>query len=289
MSSSSSSSSSASGSAAEADNAKEPEATKDVDAEVIASGSSSASGSASSSESEKKKKKKKKKPKKEKKKKGKKKKNKKDKKGKKKGKKEKGKKAKKGKTQGKRKQNNLGSSSNQFGKFGIIKVEDFFGKKPEFLLWAMEVKKENTDQMGQMMQRDLFKEFVEDYNTATMPHKKYYNLQSWDNSQTAKRDKKSRGEAADEARQIALTSFDDELARKEEFKHLQAKKHEQSINDEVRKLRANKEKVNEMRHQDHLRVHMDMMNRSGNTDVADKIAKRLDPTKDEFGRPLRRE
>jgi len=167
-------------------------------------------------------------------------------------------------------------------------VEDFFNKKPEFLLWAMEVKKENTDQMGQMMQRDLFKEFVEDYNTATMPHKKYYNLGSWDNEQSAKRQKKNRGAEADEARQLALTSFDDELARKEEFKHLQAKKHEQSINDEVRKLRANKEKVNEMRHQDQLRVHMDQLNRVGATKLADNIAGRLDASKDEFGRPLRR-
>merc|ERR1719247_2884932 len=95
---------------------------------------------------------------------------------------------------GKKKQTNMGASSNQFGKYGVIKVEDFFNKKPEFLLWAMEVKKVNTDAMGQMQMRDLFKEYVEDYNTATMPTKKYYNLQNWDSEMSVKRQKKHRGE-----------------------------------------------------------------------------------------------
>lgn len=229
----------------------------------------------------KKKKKDKKKDKKKKKaKKDKKKKKKKDKKGKK-GKKEKAGKKKKGKAQ-----NTLGSSSNQFGKFGVIKVEDFFNKKPEFLLWALEVKKENTDQMGQMMQRDLFKEFVEDYNTATMPHKKYYNVEAWDREMSNKRQKKNTGDEMSAAAKASLTSFDDESARKEEFKHLQAKKQEQALNDEVRKLRANKDKVQEMRNQDQLRTHMDQLNRQGNTKEAEKIAKRLDHTVDDFGRKL---
>ena len=32
---------------------------------------------------------------------------------------------------------------------GIIKAEDFFSKKPEFMLWAQEVRKVNTDVLGQ--------------------------------------------------------------------------------------------------------------------------------------------
>merc|ERR1739848_875363 len=131
-----------------------------------ASVSGSGSGSDSDSESEEDKKKKKAKKKKKEKKDKKKKKGKKDKKDKKKGKKDK--KAKKGK---KKKPKNMGAASNQFGKYGVIKVEDFFNKKPEFLLWAMDFKKMNTDDMGQVQMRDLFKEYVEDYNTATMPSK----------------------------------------------------------------------------------------------------------------------
>jgi hypothetical protein len=249
-----SSSSSSSSSSDDAEDKKDKE-----DAEVIGSGSGSDSDSDSDSDDKKNKDKKKKKEEKtdskKKKKKDKKKKGKKDKKGKKKGKKEK-------KAKGKKKKN-VGASSNQFGKFGVIKVEDFFNKKPEFLAWAMEVKKENTDSMGQMQMRDLFKEYVEDYNTATMPSKKYYNLHDWDQAMANKRHKKNKGDEMTEAQRASLASFDDETARYEEMKHLQAKKRDQQINDEVRRLRSNKDKVADMREQDAMRTHRDHLNKGG--------------------------
>merc|ERR1711976_600660 len=96
--------------------------------------------------------------------------------------------------------------------------------------------------MGQMKMRELFKEFVEDYNTATMPSKKYYDLKAWDNAQTNKRSKKLKGGEMSEAQRISLASFDDERARREEIKHLQAKKQEEMLNSEVGKLREDKKK-----------------------------------------------
>merc|ERR1712187_310881 len=117
-----------------------------------------------------------------------KKKQKKEKKGKKKGKK--GKKNKKEKS--KAKAGERDAVSNQFGKYGVIKAEDFFNKKPEFLSWSMEVKKVNTDMLGQMQMRDLFKEYIEDYNTATMPSEKYYDLKTWDDKMSLKRQKRTR-------------------------------------------------------------------------------------------------
>merc|ERR1712099_184872 len=105
----------------------------------------------------------------------------------------KGKKGKKDKKKGKA--GDRDAVSNQFGKYGVIKSEDFFAKKPEFLAWASEIKKENTDEMGQMKMKDLFKEFIEDYNTATMPSKKYYSLQDWDRMQTNRRSKKISGDS----------------------------------------------------------------------------------------------
>merc|ERR1712113_704517 len=112
------------------------------------------------------------------------------------GKKDKDKKKKKKKDKGKKekkKKANRDAVSNQFGKYGYIKQEDFFNKKPEFLMWATEIKHENTDEMGQMKMRELFKEFVEDYNTATMPSRKYYDLKAWDDAMTKKRQKKNKG------------------------------------------------------------------------------------------------
>merc|ERR1711972_903493 len=124
--------------------------------------------------------------------------------------------------------------------------EDFFNKKPEFLLWAMEVKKSDTDAMGQMKMKDLFKEFIEDYNTATMPSKKYYSLQDWDRIQNNKRSKVLRGADTGDAQRTSIASFDDERARKEEIKYLQAKKVEEQIQGEVDRMRGDRKKVDDM-------------------------------------------
>jgi len=294
-----SSSSSDSGSDEEKDDSKK-KGNNDAAAEVVVSdeGSDSDSDEDSSSSEDKKKKKKDKKKKGKKKKDAKKgkqdKKDKKDKKGKKdkkdkKGKSKKDKKKKKVKETLKKKKQlgELGSCSNQFGKYGILKAEDFFNKKAEFLVWAMEVKKANTDAMGQMQQKDLFKEYMEDYNTATMPSQKYYNLQAWDTKQSYKRQKRAKNNEMDDAGKAALASFDDEAARREEIRHQQAKKQEQALQDEVRRMRGDKSKVEEMRHQSQLRTHMDQLNRAGQTEQAAKIAARLAPSTEkerpEFG------
>ncbi len=39
-------------------------------------------------------------------------------------------------------------------------------------------------------ERELFKTYVEDYNTATLPHKKYYNIAAYEAKQRAKAAKK---------------------------------------------------------------------------------------------------
>merc|ERR1740138_680278 len=166
---------------------------KDAEAEVVVSDDDSDSESDEDSSSSEDKKKKKK--------------DKKDKKGK--SKKDKKKKKLKETIKKKKQLGELGSCSNQCGKYGILKAEDFFAKKAEFLVWAMEVKKANTDAMGQMQQKDLFKEYMEDYNTATMPSQKYYNLQAWDTKQSYKRQKRAKNDEMSETGKAALASFDD--------------------------------------------------------------------------------
>merc|ERR1712060_45110 len=101
---------------------------------------------------------------------------------------------------------------------------------------------------------------------------------------TIKQQKKLRGDDISEAQKASMASFDDERARQEEIKHLQAKKQEQAINDEVRKLRMDKGKATEMKHQASLKVQMEQLNKMGATDQAQKLRDRLDPGKDELGR-----
>mmetsp|Transcript_2181 Transcript_2181/g.5549 ORF Transcript_2181/g.5549 Transcript_2181/m.5549 type:complete len:268 (+) Transcript_2181:61-864(+) len=266
MSSSSSSSSSSEDEgkkrkAAKTDDAESKKAKKEKGLEVLPSDSDDSSDDSSSSSSSDKKKKKKKAKKKAKKKE------------KKKAKKEKAKKVKKGK-KAKKDKNTPGSVSNQFGKYGILKQEDIHNKKPEFLLWAMEVQKINTDTMGQMQLRDLFKEFVEDYNTATMPHKKYYNLNAYESAQMAKNRGKKKDEMTAEMKR-ALASFDDERARREEMNLVKLKKQEQTITDEVQRMRKDKSKVDDMRSQEFSKTQVAMLNKSGHAKEAAKLVDKM--------------
>jgi hypothetical protein len=64
-------------------------------------------------------------------------------------------------------------NQNEFGKYGIIREENFFAKQREFEAYMTEVKG-MPGVMGQSKREvmECFRGFMEDYNTATMPHLK---------------------------------------------------------------------------------------------------------------------
>ena len=61
----------------------------------------------------------------------------------------------------------------QFGKYGIIREDNFFAKQREFEAYMSEVKGQpGIMGQGRVEVMKAFKDFIEDYNTATMPHEK---------------------------------------------------------------------------------------------------------------------
>lgn len=60
----------------------------------------------------------------------------------------------------------------RYGKYGIIAESDMFTKQQEFYLWLQEVKKMNPETLPRFEMKKIFDIFTEDYNTATLPHKK---------------------------------------------------------------------------------------------------------------------
>lgn len=68
----------------------------------------------------------------------------------------------------------------QWGKFGIINESDIYNKDDEFRAWLIEEKMSNPETLTKDQERKLFASFVEDYNTATLPHEKYYNMRSYE-------------------------------------------------------------------------------------------------------------
>ncbi|KAI8465688.1 MAG: hypothetical protein J3K34DRAFT_79905 [Monoraphidium minutum] len=61
--------------------------------------------------------------------------------------------------------------SSDFGKFGVIREADSDRKRSEFLAWALDVKKVDVEALARWEEKEMFKEFVEDFNTGTLPHK----------------------------------------------------------------------------------------------------------------------
>jgi hypothetical protein len=62
-----------------------------------------------------------------------------------------------------------------------------FSKTAEFHAWLVEERKTNPETISKDLQRKEFARFVEDYNTATLPHEKYYNMDAYERRMNALR------------------------------------------------------------------------------------------------------
>jgi rRNA maturation protein Rpf1 len=61
---------------------------------------------------------------------------------------------------------------NKYGAYGILRECDMFVKQQEFYCWLQEVKHVNSETLPKFEMRKMFEDYMEDYNTATLPHKK---------------------------------------------------------------------------------------------------------------------
>ncbi|KAF8132003.1 hypothetical protein EV363DRAFT_1164839 [Boletus edulis] len=87
----------------------------------------------------------------------------------------------------KKKKHATGSSSAHWGKYGVINDSDFFNKTQEFRTWLLEERKLNPEGLSKDQERKEFAVFVEDYNTATLPHEKYYHMEAYEQRMTSLR------------------------------------------------------------------------------------------------------
>jgi len=85
----------------------------------------------------------------------------------------------------KKEKKNHGSSSYSWGRYGIISEADMFTKNQEFYTWLVEERKINPERISKDQSKKEFARFVEDYNTATLPHEKYYNIATFERHMTA--------------------------------------------------------------------------------------------------------
>lgn len=86
-----------------------------------------------------------------------------------------------------KKKNKTGAVTSQYGKYGIINESDMFEKTQEFRAWLVEERKINPETQSKESTRKEFAQFMEDYNTATLPHEKYYNMDAYERRMNALR------------------------------------------------------------------------------------------------------
>ncbi|KAG9095933.1 hypothetical protein FRC06_009227, partial [Ceratobasidium sp. 370] len=73
-----------------------------------------------------------------------------------------------------------GAVTGQWGQYGIINESDLYNKDAEFRTWLVEECKLNPETMSKDATKKQFAKFVEDYNTATLPHEKFYNIDTYE-------------------------------------------------------------------------------------------------------------
>eukprot|EP00744_Colponema_vietnamica_P014435 GILI01020213.1.p2 GENE.GILI01020213.1~~GILI01020213.1.p2 ORF type:complete len:150 (-),score=69.04 GILI01020213.1:269-718(-) len=141
-------------------------------------------------------------------------------------------------------------------------------KQEEFALWLREVKGVDREQLSRFEEKRYFEDFMEDYNTATLP-KKFYNLQKWEADQAAK----SGGSTSSKKR--SRSGFNDEEERMQELKRQKEEQQKAELQSAYASL--NPEKVQAMREQERLKSLMQHHYRMGNTAEALKIQARIMP------------
>ncbi|KAL0912755.1 hypothetical protein M5K25_016153 [Dendrobium thyrsiflorum] len=164
-----------------------------------------------------------------------------------------------------------GAVTNSWGKYGVIKETDMWNKRPEFTAWLAEVKQVNLETLPNWEEKQMFKQFMEDHNTATFPSKKYYNLDAYHRRKMDNVQKKSLKEVLVTER----TNFNDEEQRRQELLVERERMKEEKVEELKRSMQSGMAQA--MKEQARLREEMAYQYKLGNFEAAAAIQKRLDP------------
>lgn len=164
----------------------------------------------------------------------------------------------------KEKKSNTTANLPTFGKYGILKESDFFTKQRDFEVWLSEVKQIPSFTGPKWELMNYFKEYCEDYNTATLPHEKYYNYDKWEMEEYNKK-------------KASTTN----ISKTDEMRHLEelARKQEEKRRMELDRVRQsmNTEKIERMKRQQLLKHELELAYKTGDEAKRRKLQKQLEP------------
>ena len=172
---------------------------------------------------------------------------------------------------------NLTSSAATFGKYGIIHYPSDFHKervRRSFDTWLAEVKAVAAFTGPKHELMEYFKEYVEDHNTATLPHEKYYDYEKWEIEDYERQKRDAQAKAAEGAG-VGTAAHLDEMKHRE----LMAEKAKKKKLEELKLVQhmMTAEKREEMKHQARLRHEMTVAYKTGDDETRKKLEKRLAP------------
>jgi hypothetical protein len=140
---------------------------------------------------------------------------------------------------------------------------------------------------GEVM--EWFRTFMEDYNTATMPHEKYYNLEAWEmrdyreKQEDERRKRKRQLEDGDAAEGEGVIAFNDEQLLREERRREREREERRQFEEMKAKIARDNVKREEMRGQEILRNELQVAYRQGDRETVKKLEKRLAPEEERDG------
>jgi len=163
-----------------------------------------------------------------------------------------------------------------FGRFGLIREENFHSKKREFEAYMDEV--HGVVNVLSMPKREMmghYRTFMEDFNTATMPNEKYYNIERWEmDAYHQAQAFKQQGLVADGS---VRTVFDDEAERNAERRRLKLEQEAAQFSVLKQQMAQRQNLIDDMRRQETLRGEQILAFKAGDRETLKKIERKLAP------------
>ncbi|KAG6755294.1 hypothetical protein POTOM_041113 [Populus tomentosa] len=154
--------------------------------------------------------------------------------------------------------------------FIILLLTMLFGAIGHVLIVWISLKV-NLESLPNWEEKQMFKQFMEDHNTATFPSKKYYNLDAYYQHKMEKELKKGFKKVTASER----TVFNDEEQRRQELMREREKQKEAEVEALKRSMQSGMAQA--MKEQAQLREEMAYQYKLGNFEAAAAIQRRLDP------------
>lgn len=162
-----------------------------------------------------------------------------------------------------------------FGTFGILKAADYHKTQYQrsFEAWMGEIKAIPSFTGAKWELNQYFAEFMEDFNTCTFPHVKYFDYDKWEQEEYDRQKNKDQSVKSGSNSMLA-----DEAQHREVMREKQQRLKRQEM--QLLKQTMTSDKVQDMKHQQLLQSEMRHAYKTGDEETRQRLARKLEPTEE---------